>query len=177
MVNMPARWADRPPIWGMSVKMKRRQLLQSAAATAAVGLARPSLAQGARVLRYVPQADLANPDPVWSTATVAFIHGYMIWDQLYSLDEGLTPHPQMVAGDETDDDGLTWRLTLRDGLAFHDGVPVRAQDCVASILRTSKRVPTVQTLMGVTDEVKALDDKRIEFRLKKKFPLLPLRAE
>ena len=64
--------------------MMRRQLLQTAAATAAAALARPSLAQGARVLRYVPQADLANPDPVWSTATVVFIHAYMIWDQLYS---------------------------------------------------------------------------------------------
>ena len=64
--------------------MQRRDLLKATAATAvattAGGLARPSLAQGARVLRYVPQADLANPDPVWSTATVVAIHGYMIWD-------------------------------------------------------------------------------------------------
>jgi peptide/nickel transport system substrate-binding protein len=152
--------------------MKRRQLLQSAAATAAVALVRPAIAQPVRLLRFVPQADLANPDPVWSTAVVAFEHANMIWDQLYGLDEGLNPRPQMVAGDETEADGLTWRLTLRDGLVFHDGVPVRAQDCVASILRTAKRVPTVQTLIGVTDEVKSLDDKRIQFRLKKKFPLL-----
>jgi peptide/nickel transport system substrate-binding protein len=152
--------------------MQRRDLLRATAATVAAGLARPSLAQGTRLLRYVPQADLANPDPVWSTATIAFIHGFMIWDQLYSLDEGLTPRPQMVAGDETDADGLIWRLTLRDGLMFHDGVPVRAQDCVASILRSGKRATTVQTLMAFTDEVKALDDKRIEFRLKKRFPLL-----
>ena len=55
--------------------MQRRQLLQSAAATAAAALVRPAIAQPARVLRYVPQADLANPDPVWSTATIAFIHG------------------------------------------------------------------------------------------------------
>ncbi len=153
--------------------MKRRDLLRATAASAAVGLARPSLAQGARILRYVPQADLANPDPVWSTATVAFIHGNMIWDQLYSLDEGLTPRPQMLAGAETDADGLTWRLTLRDGLMFHDGTPVRAQDCVASILRTGKRITTPQTLMAFTNEVKALDDKRIEFRLKRRFSLLP----
>jgi peptide/nickel transport system substrate-binding protein len=144
----------------------------SSVAPTPIGLARPSLAQGARILRFVPQADLANPDPVWSTAVVAFEHAYMIWDQLYGLDEGLNPSPQMVAGDETDADGLTWRLTLRDGLIFHDGAPVRAQDWVVSILLTAKRVPTVQTLIGVTNEVKALDDKRIEFRLKKKFPLL-----
>jgi peptide/nickel transport system substrate-binding protein len=153
--------------------MKRRQLLQSTAATAAVVLARPAIAQPARVLRYVPQADLTNPDPVWSTATIAFIHGALIWDQLYSLDEALIARPQMVAGEQVEDDGLTWRLTLRDGLVFHDDVPVRAQDCVASILRAGKRITTVQTLMGVTNEVKALDDKRIEFRLKKRFALLP----
>jgi peptide/nickel transport system substrate-binding protein len=153
--------------------MKRRDLLKVTAATAAAGLARPSLAQGTRLLRYVPQADLTNPDPVWSTATIAYIHGYLIWDQLYSLDEGLIPRPQMVAGDDTSADGLTWTLTLRDGLLFHDGVPVRAQDCVASIQRAGKRITTVQTLMSVIDEVKALDDKRIEFRLKKRFSLLP----
>jgi peptide/nickel transport system substrate-binding protein len=153
--------------------MKRRDLLKATAATAAAGLARPSLAQGTRILRFVPQADLANPDPVWSTAVVAFIHAGMIWDRIYGLDENLAPHPQMVAGDETSDDGLTWRLTLRDGQFFHDGEPVRAQDCVASILRTSKRVPTVDTLMAATNELTALDDKRIQFRLKKRFPLLP----
>ena len=114
----------------------------------------------------MPQADLTNPDPVWSTATIAFIHGSLIWDQLYSLDEGLVPRPQMVGREQVEDDGLTWRLTPRDGLVFHDDVPVRAQDCVASILRAGKRLTTVQTLMDVTDEVKALDDKRIEFRLR-----------
>ena len=150
--------------------MKRRQLLQS---TAAAVLARPAIAQPVRVLRYVPQADLTNPDPVWSTATIAYIHGYLIWDQLYSLDEGLIARPQMVVGEQVEDDGLTWRLTLRDGLVFHDDVPVRAQDCVASIQRAGKRITTVQTLMGVTNEVKALDDKRIEFRLKNRFALLP----
>ena len=153
--------------------MKRRDLLKATAASAAVGLARPSLAQGTRVLRYVPQADLANPDPVWSTATVAFIHGGMIWDSPYGLDEQLAPQLQMLAGHDISFDGRTWTLTLRDGLLFHDGEPVRAQDCVASIMRSSKRLPTVQTLIALTDEVKALDDKRIEFRLKKPFSLLP----
>src|SRR5262249_6315791 len=86
--------------------MKRRQLLQSTAAATAAVLARPALAQPGRVLRYVPQADLTNPDPVWSTATIAFIHGNLIWDQLYGLDEGLVPRPQMVGGEQIEDDGL-----------------------------------------------------------------------
>ncbi len=39
----------------------------------------------------------------------------------------------MVAGHEVASDGLTWRLTLRDGLRFHDGTPVLGRDVVASL--------------------------------------------
>jgi peptide/nickel transport system substrate-binding protein len=70
--------------------MKRRSVLAGAAAAAAVGLARPALAQGAKVLKYVPQANLANPDPIWTTATVARLHGYMVWDTLYGIDDKLS---------------------------------------------------------------------------------------
>ncbi len=153
--------------------MKRRQLL---AAAAALQLARPALAQGSgnpRILRFVPHADLANPDPVWSTTTVAAMHSMMVWDRLYELDEGFLPQKQMVGGEEVSDDGLTWTLTLREGLMHHDGERVRAADAVASIERTKRRAPLVETLMVNTDELTAVDDNRLRFRLKKKFSLLP----
>ena len=44
-----------------------------------------------------------------------------------------------------DADGKQWDLTLRDGLAFHDGTPVLARDCVATIERCGKRYPFVAT--------------------------------
>ena len=55
------------------------------------GLARPAIAQGAaaKLLRFVPQANLANPDPIWTTATVAINHGYMVWDTLYGINDAL----------------------------------------------------------------------------------------
>ena len=34
--------------------------------------------------------------------------------------------------DDIEDDGRTWRMTLRDGLRFHDGEPVRAQPLVVT---------------------------------------------
>jgi peptide/nickel transport system substrate-binding protein len=61
---------------------------------------------------------------MWTTADSARNHGNMVYDQLYGLDAGFTPHPQMVAGARTENDGLTWELTLRNELRFHDGVPV-----------------------------------------------------
>jgi peptide/nickel transport system substrate-binding protein len=155
--------------------MRRRNLMIGAtAALAGAGrLARPALAQGAKTLRFVPQANLSSPDPIWTSATVAFIHGYAVYDLLYGLDEKLVAHPQMAAGHEVSDDGMTFTITLRDGLLWHDGAPVCAADCVASILRWSKRNPMGGTLIARTNELKALDDKRLQFRLKQRFTLIP----
>jgi peptide/nickel transport system substrate-binding protein len=148
--------------------MRRRTLLASTAAVAATGRARAQ-ARKPGVLRFVPQANLANPDPIWTTATVAANHGYMVWDTLYGIDDALIGQPQMVAGHDVSSDELTWTFTLRDGLAFHDKEPVRAIDCVTSIARWQVKDPFGQTLAARMDEMKALDDKRFQIRLKQRF--------
>jgi peptide/nickel transport system substrate-binding protein len=154
--------------------MQRRHFLGATAGAAALSLGSPSIvrAQDQRLLKFVPQADLASVDPVWSTTLVTLMHSYMVWDRLYGLDEGLVPQLQMLAGAETSADGLTWTLTLRKGLVHHDGEKVRAIDAVASIERTGKRTPLVATMMAAVDELAAQDDDRLRFRLKKPFPLL-----
>lgn len=151
--------------------MKRRTLLASTAALAAVGLARPAISQGAsaKLLKFVPQANLANPDPIWTTATVAINHGYMVWDTLYGINDALVGQPQMVAGHDVSSDELTWTFTLRDGLKFTDNEPVRAIDCTTSITRWSAKDSFGQQLALQTDEMKPLDDKRFQIRLKKRF--------
>ncbi len=113
----------------------RRPLLL--AALAAPSLARAQTAQ--RTLRFIPQGNLANIDPVWSTTVIARNHGLMIYDQLFGLGADFQPRHQMAQGHEVSADGLTWRISLRPGLKFHDGAPVRSADCIASILRWSKR--------------------------------------
>ena len=154
--------------------MRRRNFLATGAALAGSTLAAPSVrgATASSTLRFVPQADLSSLDPVWTTATVAFNHGFLVYDTLYGIDESLTPQPQMVAGHETSDDGLTWTFTLRDGLLFHDNAPVRAVDCVASIKRWGVRKGFGQKLLSLTNEMTALDDKRFRIRLKSPFPLM-----
>jgi len=149
--------------------MKRRDLL---AITAAATLARPALSQPGRVLRFVPQGNLANPDPVWTTTTLARNHGLMIWDTLYGVTNKLEPRPQMVEGHEILDDGRTWRFTLREHLAFHDGEPVRSPDCIASIQRWAKRRGLGQRMLEQTDEMRVLDDRRFEIRMRKPYALM-----
>ena len=150
--------------------MQRRTLLATIAATT---LARPAIAAPATTLRFIPQIDLAFLDPHWSTANITRNHGQMVFDTLYGCDTAFRPTPQMLEGHTTENDGKLWRLTLRPGLLFHDNTPVRAQDCVASIRRWAKRDSFGAMLMKATDELSAPDDRTIQFRLSKPFPLLP----
>src|ERR1700732_2312471 len=79
----------------------------------------------------------------------------------------------MVEGHTVEEDGLTWTLTLRDGLRFHDKEPVLARDVVASIRRFAVRVSFADALMVTTEELAAPDDRTVRFRLKRPFPHLP----
>ena len=94
--------------------MRRRAFL--AAATATLAAPRIGNAQAAKPLRFVPDADLAMIDPVVTTSYQTRDHGFMVYDTLYGQDDSYRVRPQMVAGHIVEDDGLTWTLTLRDGL-------------------------------------------------------------
>ncbi|MDB5370505.1 MAG: transporter substrate-binding protein [Roseomonas sp.] len=157
--------------------MKRRHFLAGAAAVPALGgfsFARPALAQGsaAHTLRFIPQADVTILDPLATTAYPTRNHGHMCWDTLYGIDEAFVPQPQLAEGHVVEDDGKRWTFTLRDGPTFHDGEKIRAQDAVASIKRWMPRDTHGQTLAQRVDEIRVLDDRRFEIRLKRPFGLM-----
>lgn len=151
----------------------RRSLLQVAGvALPALILPRVSRGADARTLRFVPQANLSILDPIYTTAAVTIEHGYCVFDTLYGVNAKLQAKPQMAEGASVSDDGRTWLIKLRDGLRFHDGEPVRAQDCTASLQRWSKRDTFGQTLAAAVDAWETSDDRTIRIKLKRPFPLL-----
>ncbi|MGG5887310.1 ABC transporter substrate-binding protein [Falsiroseomonas sp. HC035] len=150
----------------------RRTILAATSALLAAPRVVGAQPAAARTLRFVPQTDLTVLDPVFNTATVTLTHGGMVFDTLYGMDADYNLQPQMVAGHVVENDGLQWTLTLRDGLRFHDGEPVRGRDCVASIRRWGARDMFGQELLAAIDELSAPDDRTIRFRLKRPFPLL-----
>ncbi|RYH98064.1 MAG: ABC transporter substrate-binding protein, partial [Acetobacteraceae bacterium] len=152
--------------------MQRRAVL-AAAASMALTVPRIARSQDQRVLRFVPYADLAVTDPVWSSTLSTRTHALTVFDTLYGTAADYSVHPQMAAGHTVEADGLLWRVTLREGLRFHDGAPVLARDCAASIRRWGKRDVFGQLLAEVTEEITTPDDRTIVFRLKRPFPLLP----
>lgn len=152
--------------------MDRRAFLKTGAAVAASGgISAPALSQGAaaRTLRFVPQANLANFDPIWGTQYVVRNAAAVVWDTLYGVDDKLEPQFQMVEADQVSADGLVWTFRLREGLRFHDNTPVLAKDVVASITRWAPRDPMGQMLAAIQNEIVAVDDRTFRWSLKQPF--------
>ena len=126
----------------------------------------------AKTLRVSLHSDLKIVDPIWTTALITVNHGYMIYDTLFALDDKLAVKPQMVDRYETSADRLTWIFTLRDGLEWHDGMPVTAEDCVASLKRWGARDAMGQKLMDFVKDFKAVDDKTFQMILKEPYGLV-----
>jgi peptide/nickel transport system substrate-binding protein len=84
-------------------------------AGSAAALATPSIAaaQGQRVLKFVPHADLTVLDPSWSASYITRNAAIMVCDMLYGVDSDFKVHPQMAAGHQVEEGGKVWTITLR----------------------------------------------------------------
>ncbi|PYM28486.1 MAG: ABC transporter substrate-binding protein [Candidatus Rokuibacteriota bacterium] len=151
-------------------QLDRRQFLAGATATAAA-LAAPSVhAQKAGgTLRFVAQADLKILDPVWTTAYITRNHSYLVYDTLFGTDEKLQVRPQMVDRHSVSRDGMKYSFTLRDGLKWHDGQPVVAEDCVESLKRWMKKDRFGRLLAAHGPRLAAADRKTFTLELGEKF--------
>ena len=157
------------------MSIRRRSVLQGAGALAATAfMGNRAFSQGAAAtLRFNPSTPLPSLDPITATSYVIRNHGYLIYDTLFATDANFQIKPQMVQAWETAPDGLSWTFHLRDGLVFHDDEPVRAQDCIASIARWSKRDAFGQTFATFVEGYDVVDQRTFRIRLKKPFPMLP----
>ncbi len=143
-----------------------RTFTLAALALAAPGLV-PNLAWAqTKVLRHVPQADLKILDPVVNPAFITVQHAYMVYDQLFALDANRRPQPQMAEGWTLSPDNRTYTITLRPGLTFHDGTPVRAADAMASIKRWTVKDPAGSQLPKHGMDLKAIDERSFSLTLR-----------
>ena len=117
-------------------------------------------------------SDLKIVDPIWTTAYITRNHGYMVYDTLFAMDEKGEIKPQMVEKYDVSADKLTYTFTLRDGLTWHDGAAVTADDCVASIKRWAAKDSLGQKVMTFVDTITVGDPKTFTVKLKEQTGLL-----
>src|SRR5947208_15673125 len=110
--------------WQLST-MVSKSILPAIMLSAALAL--PAQAAG-KTITAVMHSDLRIIDPGFTTAYITRDHGYMVYDTLLAQDSSFKIQPQM-ADWKVSDDKLTYIFTLRDGLKWHDGTPVTAEDC------------------------------------------------
>jgi peptide/nickel transport system substrate-binding protein len=151
--------------------LTRRQFVGGTTAAATLGARAPFVHAQKRggTMRFVAQADLKILDPVWTTAYITRNHSYLVYDTLFGSDEKLQVKPQMVDTYTVSKDGMRYSFTLRDGLKWHDGQPVVAEDCAESLKRWSKRDRFGRLLMEHTAKIAAVDRKTFTLELGERF--------
>src|SRR6187431_1166452 len=139
-------------------------------AALSVALTSQAFAAG-KIITAVMHSDLRIIDPLFTTAYITRDHGYMVYDTLLATDSSFKIQPQM-ADVKVSDDKLTYTFTLRDGLKWHDGAPVTAEDCVASLKRWGKNDNMGQKMMDFTASIEPIDAKSFALKLKEPYGLV-----
>ncbi|WP_085043783.1 ABC transporter substrate-binding protein [Ensifer aridi] len=116
--------------------------------------------------------DLQLFDPFFTTAGQTANHAMAIYDTLFALDSKLTPRPQMIGKWGLSDDKKTYTFELRDGLGWHDGTPVTAVDCVASIRRWGQVDAGGKLVLERARDISKKDDKTFTIALREPLGLL-----
>jgi peptide/nickel transport system substrate-binding protein len=144
---------------------KQSLIASSLSVFALAAMPAPQAHAAGKTITAVMHSDLRIIDPGFTTAYITRDHGYMVYDTLLATDANFKVQPQM-ADWKVSDDTLTYTFTLRDGLKWHDGTPVTAEDCVASLKRWGRNDNMGQKLMDFTASIEAADAKTIVLKLK-----------
>ncbi|CAM5337593.1 ABC transporter substrate-binding protein [Streptomyces pilosus] len=117
-------------------------------------------------------------DPMITSGATPFAANMHIFEGLVDLDPAtLVARPALATGMPQKINATTYRATLRKGATFHDGSAVTADDVVFSFERVLD--PGNASLMAqfvpFIDQVEAVDESTVEFRLKHPFALFPSR--
>ncbi|WP_084292660.1 ABC transporter substrate-binding protein [Bradyrhizobium sp. WSM3983] len=145
--------------WGV----RRAACIGVAGVVAALG-AFPALAQ--TTVTAVMHAPLRGLDPVINSQYIVRNYAYMVYDTLLARDAANKIRPQMAERWTVSLDGKSITFVLRDGLKWHDGTDVKAEDCVASIRRWSAMDTMGQVMNTLLEGMTVVDDKTFEMKFK-----------
>lgn len=194
---MVAREIDGLIAEWMSGRLSRRSVVRRAAA---LGLSVPALAmlvgragpgQAAASVLRAAQDDPASGtkggnlrvitigepptlDQHQTTAGITAELSYNMMETLFAYDSTYQPMPMLAESHTISADGLTQTIVLRQGVKFHNGDTLTADDVIASLNRWGQISGVGKRVYEATNEVAKVDDHTIEFRLKSPYGTIPV---
>lgn len=123
-------------------------------------------------LRILLPSEFSTLDPMEILSGDQTMVMYHIYCRLYTFDDSMTPVPELVAGEQVSEDGLSWTLKLREGATFHDGTPVTAEAVRYMITRMRDKGGSQQALFKAISEIDVVDDTTVVLKTSKPFPAL-----
>lgn len=112
-------------------------------------------------VKWASRADIysLDPDSVPSTQNLAFLNhiyeGLVRYDKTFGLEPALATEWELV-------DGKFWRFKLRQGVTFHDGAEMTADDVVASFKRAADPASPLKGNMPLFAGIRKIDDYTVE---------------
>ena len=135
-------------VQGGSGSVTRRDALKLAMVTGvSLTVAEHLLTDGKAVLAATPKkggslrmaSNLHGPDdqldPVVFTSTIDYTRGRATYNSLCQIGEGLVPNPDLAESFTPNKDATEWTFKIRNGVTFHDGKKLTADDVVYSMKR------------------------------------------
>jgi peptide/nickel transport system substrate-binding protein len=113
--------------------------------------------------------DPPNLDVHQTTDSIVVLVASHVYETLFTWDADYRAVPLLAATHEASDDGLLNRVTLRQGVTFHNGETMQAADVIASVERWGKISGLGEGLLEAAEEIVEVDLHTIEFRMNAPF--------
>lgn len=123
------------------------------------------------ILRAAMQTNPPTLDPHKTTTTATQQIACHVFEPLIAFDESFIPQPVLLGSWEVATDDLSYTLYLREGVKFHNGKPLTAEDVKASLERIIDISPVSGYYEGVSG-IEVLDDLTLQVNLDKPMNLV-----
>ena len=117
------------------------------------------------VLKVALNADPPTLDPLMSTGAIVRDCNKYIFEGLFEMNENYEPSPQLCESYEANDDYTEFTFKLRQGVLFHNGDEMKADDVVASLNRWLSKNSAVKSLITNGEQFEKVDDYTVKISL------------
>src|SRR4051812_6674285 len=153
------------------MRVKARMVLRTAAALAFLAVAGTGAAQ-AKTVRWAASGDPNTMDPHSQNVGTVTMVLQQVYDSLLKRNQDLSLAPGL-ATEWRQEERTRWRFILRQGVKFHEGETLSAEDVAFSVQRALQPTSNFGIYVDTVERAVAIDERTVDIILKRPDPILP----